>query len=146
MGFNEAKQMIIICGIILIITNIFASNVSDLGNLKGVSGDVVNKVYNINNGQLSGDGTKMTEWMNSSDEGELEATNIFDFTFTSWSWVKNGIKMVWVFATAPYRLTEQMFGKYCTPEIDFLCIIKYLIGFIWTTYLALTLIQTIWGR
>lgn len=146
MGLGEAKTMLIICGIILIVTNIFATNIPELSNLKPVSGDVIGEVYDINTGQLTGDGTKLTEWMDASTADDVETATIFDFAFSSWSWVQKAIKMIVKFFSAPYQLVNQMTVAYCNADVTWLCFLKYIVGFIWTIYLSITLIQAVWGR
>lgn len=146
MGLGEAKNMIIICGVILIITNIFAINVQSLGALQGVSGSVIDDVYDIDTGKLTGQGSRASEWIDASASGDVEAPNIFDFAFTSWSWVQNSIKMIWIFITAPYQLVARMTEQYCNATITMFCFLKHIIGFIWTMFLSITLIQAVWGR
>jgi len=133
MGLAEAKVMLIFIGIILIVTNIFATNVPSLGELQDVSGNVIDDVYDIdssssNAGRLTGDGTKLDEWIGvSADEDIAADSGFFDFAFSSWTWVKNGIKMIWKFFYAPYYLVKEM-----TIQQAFLSWLPLLIGFIWT--------------
>jgi len=146
MGLKEAKVMIIIIGVLLIVTNLFASNISDLGNLKAVSGSVISDFYVIDpnssgSGTLTGDGENFNSWVNQSDSGFEESTSVFDFAFKSWSWLVNGLKAIGKFIYAPYFLVDNWIKIDNMEDLSF---VPILIGFIWTMGLTLTLFQIIW--
>lgn len=146
MGLKEAKTMVIIIGVLLIVTNLFATNISDLGNLQAVSGAVIDDFYDIDTtsagaGTLTGDGSNFNSWVNQSDSGFEESTSVFDFAFKSWSWLVNGLKAIGKFIYAPYFLVDHWIKIDNISDLSFLPI---LIGFIWTIGLSLTLFQIIW--
>lgn len=147
MGFKEAKEMLIIMGTILIITNIFSGNMTELGNLQGVSGAVVDDVYDIDPsstqaGRLTGDGEKLDEWINKTDSSDFDdSTSYLDFAFQSWEWVKNAVKMMFKFTYAPYDLVNQWVK---TDNMEAINWLPTLIGFIWTIGITITFLQVIW--
>jgi hypothetical protein len=143
MGLKEAKGMIITIAVILFITNIFSSQIVGLDSLGTYTDEKLGNLYDTETGQLTGDGRELNNWANTGDTDIEDDATAFDFLFSSWTWIKNGVVSIFNFLYAPYVLTD-LFVNDQGSSLTFLWWLPALIGLIWTIALTFTVMQILW--
>lgn len=154
MGLKEAKYMVLFIVIVLAVTNIYSVGLVREGNDNLLScavsdtdlkeGGYVIGLYSNETGELT-DADSLTKWVNNSGtDNVITDSDLFDFAFKSWGWLRDGISLLFEFIYAPFVLTNAWVSCSELAVKNIFWWLPWLIGLTWTITYIITFLQIIW--